>query len=82
MCAYAIELATTNYDFKQITTDFNTANIVEKQDFFCIKKRNKCIACIDPTVTEPSMSYQYTCIHIEKQDKSAWGGGVSFHRAV
>lgn len=28
--AYAIELATTNYDFKQITTDFNTANIVEK----------------------------------------------------
>lgn len=28
--AYAIELATTNYDFKQITTDFNTANIVKK----------------------------------------------------
>lgn len=28
--AYAIELATTNYDFKQITIDFNTANIVEK----------------------------------------------------
>lgn len=30
MCAYAIELATTNYDFKQITTDFNKANVVEK----------------------------------------------------
>lgn len=28
--AYAKEIATTNYDFKQITTDFNTANIVEK----------------------------------------------------
>lgn len=28
--AYAKEIATTNYDFKQITTDFNTTNIVEK----------------------------------------------------
>lgn len=63
---------------------FQHSKYSRKIGIFLYKKRNKCIACISPTVTEPSMSYQYTCFHMhtEEQDKSAWGGGVSFHRAV